>query len=342
MIETCKHLFIFFFSTFILLHAGCKKSKSNIGPVFIKLDGSSTVFPISEAVAEEFQKQHPNTKVPVGVSGTGGGFKKFCQGEIDIADASRPIKTSEIEQCKKNKVGFIELPIAYDGLVIVANSKNTWLSSITTSELKTIWQKEAQGKITHWNHIRKEWPEKEIHLFGPGVDSGTYDYFTEVINQKSHSSRGDYTSSEDDNVLVQGVAQDTYGLGFFGYAYFANNASKLKLIGVVPPHKTEDGPPQTAILPSIQTIREGLYQPLSRPLFIYVSSTALNKKEVAEFAQFYLNQAGKLSTEVGYVNLSERAYLLSMQRLNNKKENSLFDGQTSKLTKPLETLLENN
>ena len=198
----------------------------------IKVDGSSTVFPITEAVAEEFQKRNPKVKVTVGISGTGGGFKKFCNGETDISDASRPIKESEVGLCNKNGVGYIELPVAYDGLAVMVNPKNTWVTSMTVKELKRLWEPEAQGRIIRWSQIRPGWPDKEIRLFGPGVDSGTYDYFTEAIVGKEHSSRGDFTASEDDNVLVQGIATDPLSLGFFGFAYYEHNKDKLKLVAI--------------------------------------------------------------------------------------------------------------
>ena len=198
----------------------------------VTLDGSSTVFPISEAVAEEFQKVNQNTRVTVGISGTGGGFQKFCRGEIDISDASRPISASEVDACAKSGVEFIELPIAYDGIAITVSPKATWADKITVAELKTIWAPDAQGKVKKWNQVRPGWPDREIHLFGAGVDSGTFDYFTEAINGKAKASRGDFTSSEDDNVLVQGISNDELALGFLPFAYYEENASRLKLVPV--------------------------------------------------------------------------------------------------------------
>ena len=202
------------------------------GPSLVSLDGSSTVFPISEAVAEEFQKAEKSIRVTVGISGTGGGFQKFCRAEIDISDASRPISATEVEACKKSGVEYIELPIAYDGIAIAVNPKATWADKITVAELKTLWAPDAQGKVTKWSQVRKGWPDREIHLFGAGVDSGTYDYFTEAINGKAKASRGDFTSSEDDNVLVQGIANDELALGFLPFAYFEGNHDKLKLVPV--------------------------------------------------------------------------------------------------------------
>ncbi|HXE91074.1 MAG TPA: PstS family phosphate ABC transporter substrate-binding protein [Terriglobales bacterium] len=316
----------------LLLAAGCQKHA-----MLVKVDGSSTVFPITEAVAEEFQKANPNVKVTVGISGTGGGFKKFCAGETDISDASRPIKPSEVELCRQNGVEYIELPVAYDGLAVVINPKNTWAEFITADELKTMWAPEAQGKITKWSQVRKGWPDKELLLFGAGVDSGTYDYFTEAIVHKEHSSRGDYTSSEDDNVIVQGVANDERALGFFGYAYFEENKDKLKLLPVDDGNKENgDGP----IAPSVETVRNGTYQPLSRPIFIYISKKALGREEVANFVKFYLANSEKLVREVGYIPLPARAYTLAQQRADAGVTGSLFGGKGSQVGVSIETLLE--
>ena len=268
----------------------------------VALDGSSTVFPISEAVAEEFQKVNQSVRVTVGISGTGGGFQKFCRAEIDISDASRPISATEIEACKKSGVEYIELPVAFDGIAIAVNPKATWADKITTAELKTLWAPEAQGKVGKWNQVRKDWPDREIHLFGAGVDSGTYDYFTEVINGKAKASRGDFTSSEDDNVLVQGIANDELAFGFIPYAYFEENHDKLKLVPV------DDGKGGGPISPSPETIEKGTYTPLSRPIFIYVSKTAAQRPEVQQFVEFYLKNADKLVREVNYVSLGQAVY----------------------------------
>src|SRR3989344_376502 len=230
----------------------------------VKIDGSSTVYPITEAVAEEFQKaEKGKIKVTVGISGTGGGFKKFCNGEIDISDASRPIKPSEVELCKKNSIEYIELPVAYDGLAVMVNPKNNWVDYLTAKELKKIWEPAAQGKITKWNQIRANWPDKEIHLFGPGVDSGTFDYFTEAINGKGGASRGDYTASEDDNVLVEGVSNDQGALGYFGLAYYEQNREKLKVVPIDDGNSTNGNGP---ITPSMATVMDSTYQPLARPI----------------------------------------------------------------------------
>jgi phosphate transport system substrate-binding protein len=299
-------------------------------PAVITVDGSSTVFPISEAVAEEFQKLNAGTQVTVGLSGTGGGFQKFCRGETDISDASRPILPTEIEACEKAGITYIELPIAYDGLAVLVNPKNTWATSVTVAELKKLWEPAAQGKVLRWNHVRSEWPDQEIHLYGAGVDSGTFDYFTEVINGKTKASRGDFTSSEDDNVLVQGVAGDQYALGFMGLAYYEENKDKLKLLAV------DDGKPDNGagpIPPSLETVRNGTYSPLSRPIFIYVSIRALERPEVQKFVQYYLESGAPLVTEVGYVPLTDAEQQLVRARYAAKTAGTMFDAASSMQSK---------
>lgn len=292
---------------FVISSCGNKKVKESADSLKgeIKIDGSSTVYPITEAVAEEFKLEFPDVKVTVGLSGTGGGFKKFSRGEIDINDASRPIKSQEDSICKASNISHLELKVAYDGLAVVVNPENNWVKDITVAELKKIWEPEAQGKIKYWNQIRHEWPKEEIHLFGAGVESGTYDYFTEAIVGKSHSSRGDYTASEDDNVLVQGISTDKLALGFFGIAYFLENKDKLKLVAV-DDQKDENG--KGAIFPSIETVKNKTYSPLGRPLFIYVNNNAASRAEVQKFIEFYLNNSGKLSEEVGYIPLTVEEY----------------------------------
>ena len=271
----------------------------------ISIDGSSTVYPITEAVAEEYRSEASEVQVTVGVSGSGGGFKKFSRGEIDIANASRSINEEEQKAAEAKNISFQELSVAYDGLTVVVHPENDWVKDITVAELKKIWEPEAQGKIMRWNQIRPEWPDKEIHLYGAGVESGTYDYFTEAIVGKSHASRGDYTASEDDNVLVQGVSTDPNALGFFGYAYFDENKDKLK---AVPVDDEDDSNGKGAILPSLETVKDGSYAPLSRPLFIYVNSTAANKPHVVDFVNFYLESAGELAQEVGYIPMPAEKY----------------------------------
>jgi phosphate transport system substrate-binding protein len=292
------------------------------GAEVIQIDGSSTVFPISQAVAEEWQKA-TGGRVTVGMSGTGGGFKKLCRGEIAIADASRPITDAEQAQCRSAGIDFVELPVAFDGLVVVVNPRNEWVDHITVEELRHLWAPEAQGKITRWSQVRRRWPERDIHLFGPGVDSGTYDYFTQAVVGEEHASRGDFTSSEDDNVLVQGVSSDSAALGFFGYAYYVENKDKLKL---VPIEDSEDENGAGPILPSLETVANGTYQPLSRPIFIYVSNRAMTRPEVKGFIDFYLHHARELIQEVGYIPLPDRAYELARKRFAEGKTGSVFHG----------------
>jgi phosphate transport system substrate-binding protein len=277
----------------------------------IEIDGSSTVYPITEAVAEEFQKLYRDVKVVVGISGTGGGFKRFGTGETDISDASRPIKPKEADLCKKNGIKYIELAVAYDGLAVMVNPENKWVDFLTTAELKKIWEPNSQGVVTKWSQVRAGFPDKEIRLFGPGTDSGTFDYFTEAICGKSGASRGDFTASEDDNVLVQGIASDTAGLGYFGLAYYEQNKEKLK---IVPINDGNDSNGKGAVAPSQQTVRDGTYKPLSRPLFIYVSVKSLEKNEVRNFVEFYIKHAPELSKEVGYVPLPDEMYKSSLEK----------------------------
>jgi len=291
----------------------------------IAIDGSSTVYPITEAVAEEFGRENRSVKVTVGISGTGGGFKKFCAGEIDISDASRPIKSSEIDECKKNQIDYVELPIAYDALTVVVNPKNTWANSMTVKELKKLWEPEAQGKVTRWNQIRAEWPDAPIRLFGPGVDSGTYDYFTEAVVGKQHSSRGDFTSSEDDNTLVQGVVGDVNALGFFGLAYYQENQGKLKAVLIDDEQDTNGKGPQA---PTLQNVKVGSYQPLARPLFIYVSKKSAERPEIRQFVSFYVSNSNSLSAQVGYIPLPEGAYALAGKRFEKRVLGSLFASQS--------------
>ena len=312
-----------------------ERSRREAGPGGIRIDGSSTVYPITEAAAEEFQKQNP-AKVTIGVSGTGGGFKKLCAGEIAIAGASRPIKSSEEQACAAGKIEYVELPVAYDGLAVVVHPKNTWAKSMTVQELKKIWEPSAQQKVLTWNQVRSGWPNKPLHLFGPGVDSGTYDYFTKAVVGEEHKSRGDYTSSEDDNVLVQGVSRDEGGLGFFGLAYYEENADKLKLVPIDDGDaKNGEGP----IAPSAETVSNGTYQPLSRPVFVYVAKSALSRPEVSAFLEFYLDKGPTLVKEARYIPLPAAAYTLAQKRLKAGKTGSLFAGKGSEVGVTVEALL---
>lgn len=264
----------------------------------IEIDGSSTVYPISEAVAEEFQRDNRGTRVAVGVSGTGGGFKRFCAGETDISNASRAIKESEAEDCRANGVEYTELSVAWDGLSVVTNPANDFVQCLTTDELKRIW--EPGSSISNWSEIRSGFPNQPLKLYGPGTDSGTFDYFTEAIVGEEDASRPDYTASEDDNVLVGGVAGDPNALGYFGYAYYEENPDKLKLLGV-------DGG-TGCIQPSVETIENQTYAPLSRPLFVYVSDVGLAKPQVEAFVEYYLTEGPALVRSVGYIPLSPEMY----------------------------------
>lgn len=296
-----KYLVLFIFSSLLLVSCGSGGSSEGKLSGEIKIDGSSTVFPITEAVAEEFRSEAPNVRVTVGVSGTGGGFQKFLRGDTDINDASRAISPGEKEKAKANGIEYIRLSVAYDGLAVLVNPKNDWVDHFTVEELKKIWEPSAQGEVTHWNDVREEWPNEELHLFGPGVASGTYDYFTEAVVGKSGSSRGDFTASEDDNVLVQGVSTDQYALGFFGLAYYKENKDKLKLAAV-------ENKAGKVVEPTTKTVSNGTYNPLSRPLYIYIRKEAAQQENVQKFVNFYLDSAPKLAEQIGYVAMPDSAY----------------------------------
>ena len=294
----------------------------------VKIDGSSTVFPITEAVAEDFQAaQKGKVRVTVGISGTGGGFKKFCRGETDVQNASRPIQDSEMENCRKAGIKYIELPVAYDAAVVVVNPANTAISEITVSDLKKIWEPEADKKITKWNQVNPKWPNETIKLYGAGTDSGTFDYFTEAIVGKSKASRSDYTASEDDNTLVTGVANDKWALGYLPLAYYEENKSRLKALAIVGGDKAPKK--NKAVLPSKETVEDGSYFPLSRPIFIYVSEASLKKAEVRQFVEFYLQNATRLVPEVKYVALPAKAYTIGQENLKKNKVGTLFGGHSS-------------
>ncbi len=336
--------YVFLLFAASLLLASCSSGtgkpvqKSTDVSGLVAVDGSSTVYPITEAMAEEFQREHPQVRVTVGISGTGGGFKKFCAGETDISDASRPIKTSEMERCQANGIDFIELPVAFDGIAVVVNPQNDWVDYLTVDELRVMWAPESQGKVTRWSQVRAGWPDAELHLFGPGVDSGTFDYFTDAIVGEEGASRGDFQASEDDNVLVQGVASDKYALGYFGYAYYEENQDRLRVVPI------DDGNPDNGdgpITPSPDTIANGTYQPLSRPIFIYVSTKAAERPEVQAFVRFYLDPANAraLVREVGYVPLPDKAYQLALERFEKRLTGSVFAGG-SQVGVSLEDLLQ--
>ena len=285
----------------------------------IKVDGSSTVYPLTEAVAEEFQKANRGRiRVTVGIAGTGGGFKKFCRGETDIADASRPILREEMDLCQKNGIAYYELPIAFDALTVVVSPKNTWVTSMTVEELKLIWEPAAQKRITKWNQVRYDWPDAPLVLFGAGSDSGTFDYFTDAIVGKAKASRGDYTASEDDNVLVQGIANNKNALGYIPFAYYAAQMKKLKTVSIA----GKNGP----VFPNVENVVNGSYQPLARPLFIYVSETAAKRTEVKDFVDYYLTEGPKLIAEVRYIPLHKQAYGMARERFKTGVLGTGFGG----------------
>ena len=300
------------------------------GRSLVKVDGSSTVFPISEAMAEEFQKQQHGVLVTVGISGTGGGFERFCNKEIDIADASRPIKPSEVENCIKKNVNYIELPVAYDGLSVLVHPDNDWVDFLTVDELTMIWKPESQ--VRKWSDVRTGWPEEDIYLVGADTDSGTFDYFTKAIVGEEGASRPDYTASADDNVLVKAIAGDKNSLGYFGFAYYTESRDKLKLVPVDP----GTGP----VAPSETTINDGSYAPLSRPLLIYVRTEAADRAEVKDFIRYYLNSANRqLVRDVGYVELPDRIYSLTLKRFEDGVTGSVFGGEGSEVGVSIEDIL---
>ena len=302
------------------LTALCLTTPLLAAPPVVKVDGSSTVFPITEAVAEEFQKARKGAvNVTVGISGTGGGFKKFCRGETDLANASRPISKKEMEECAKTGVRYYEMPIAYDALTVMVNPQNAFIKSMTVAELKKIWEPAAQGKINSWKDVNPAWPDQKIKLYGAGSDSGTFDYFTEAIVGKAKSSRGDFTASEDDNVLVQGISGDKGALGYFGFAYYIENQKKLKAVAI-------DGG-KGPVAPTPENVDNGTYQPLSRPIFIYVSEKSLDKPEIRDFIDFYMKNAPQLVKEVKYIPLPAKAYAGNLEHLAKKKLGTVFGGQ---------------
>ncbi|MGA7932506.1 MAG: PstS family phosphate ABC transporter substrate-binding protein [Kovacikia sp.] len=285
----------------------------------IRIDGSSTVFPITDAIAKAYDQKNKNgIQVQVGISGTTGGFEKFCAGQTDISNASRPISSQEMEACKKASVAYIELPIAFDALTIAVNPQNDWAKDITLEELKRIWEPAAQGKITNWRQVRPTYPSRPLKLFGPGKDSGTFDYFTEVTLGQVDRSRADYTGSEDDNVLVQGVSQDPNALGYFGFAYYEANQSRLKALAV------DAG--KGAVSPSREAVEKAQYQPFARPLFIYINFQSAQKLHVRAFVEYYLQNAKRLVASVGYIPLPEEGYHLSYVHFQRGKVGTVFKG----------------
>lgn len=294
---------------------------TNTADTSVRIDGSSTVYPITQAVAKEFQSTQGNqAQISVNFSGTRGGFEKFCAGETDVTGASRPILTAEMEACNKNSVRYIELPVAFDALTVAVHPQNNWAQDITVAELKRMWEPAAEGKITRWNQVRASWPDRPLKLYGAGRQSGTFDYFTEAVVGETRASRNDYIASEDDNVLVEGISKDPDALGYFGFSYLEENQNKLKALAV------DNG--EGAVIPSHQTVENNEYQPLSRPLFIYVNAQYAQKKPtVKDFVNFYNKQAPTLVSSVGYVPLPEEAYDLNERHFYTGKVGTVFEGE---------------
>lgn len=309
-------LIAFVAAAITLLHAHPAQAET-----LIKVDGSSTVYPITEAMAEEFQTLKKNSiKVTAGISGTGGGFKKFCRGETDIQDASRPITKQEMADCKAAGIQYFELPIAYDATVVAVNIKNP-MNEITVADLKKMWEPSATSKIKKWNQVNPQWPDQDLKLFGAGSDSGTFDYFTEAIVGKAKSSRGDYTASEDDNTIVKGIGGDKNAIGYLPMSYYMENKKTLKALAII---GGEGAPVKTGVYPSKETVENGTYFPLSRPLFIYVNEKSAKRPEVAEFVKFYLTKAPELVPAVKYVALPAKAYQMATEHFAKGKLGTVF------------------
>ncbi|ESA34905.1 phosphate binding protein [Leptolyngbya sp. Heron Island J] len=288
----------------------------------VRIDGSSTVYPITVEMAERFKqmKSADSLEIAINFSGTGGGFDEFCQGATDISNASRPITQEEMAECRTNGVQYVELPVAFDALTVVVNGENAWAQDITVEELKSLWESSAENSVTRWSQIRPDWPDEEILLYGPGEDSGTFDYFNEVIIGEDDASRTDYVSSEDDDELVQAVQSEPNALGYFGYAYYKEAGDSLKALAI----DSGDGP----MYPSGEAIRSNEYQPLARPLFIYISADSLdNNPMVAEFVEFYMANTRTVVTDIGYEPLPNEAFGIAMDHLVNRKVGSVFDGK---------------
>ncbi|HCK82964.1 MAG TPA: protein sphX [Hyphomonadaceae bacterium] len=303
----------------LAMTSGSAFAQATAQPFTIQIDGSSTVFPLSEAVAEGFQRQtQGRVRVTVGESGTGGGFRKFCRGEIHISGASRPIRTSEMATCAAAGIQYVEIPVAFDGLTVVVNPSNP-IRSMTVAELRRIWEPAAQGRVTNYRQVNPSFPDMAMQLYGAGSASGTFDYFTEAVNGTARASRTDYTPTEDDNVTVQGVANNAGGLGYFGLAYYEENRSRLCGLAI----DNGNGP----VEPSVANVTNGTYAPLSRPIFIYVNAAALRRPQVAQFVQHYVNNAGASAARVGYVPLPAAAYATYLQRAQRRQVGTAFGGR---------------
>ena len=335
-VQCARHVAVAIATLSLAACGGDKQGSASSDPAnaaVIKIDGSSTVFPIAEAVAEEFQiAEQGAVRVTVGLSGTGGGFKKLCRGDTDISNASRPILAEEMQACSKTNIKYIELPVAFDAITVVVNPANDWVKTLTVADLKKIWEPAAQGQILRWNQVRPEWPDQPLMLFGPGADSGTFDYFTEAVVGKAKASRGDYTASEDDNVLVQGVEHNRNALGYFGFAYYISHTERMRAV----PIEKADG---TATEPSVATVMGGTYQPLSRPLFIYVNAAAAQRPEVRRFIEFYLTEGPALAQEAGFVALPESAAQQSLAFFRANRVGTIFGGHPE-VGVTIESLLE--
>lgn len=297
----------------------CRRDAAAVRDV-ITADGSSTVGPLTEAAAEDFQHDVPGTRVTVGVAGTGGGLRRLCRDGVDLANASRPISDAEAATCAERGVAFIELPIAYDGVTVVVHPSNTWVQSLGVEDLRRLWRHQAEGAIVRWSQWMAGYPDREIHLFGAGVESGTFEYFTHAITGTARDSRGDYTSSEDDNTLVQGVATDPDALGYFGFAYYEAHHEYLRAVAIRPePHAP-------AVLPTRATIRDGSYRPLARPVFLYVNAAALARTDVRRFVDYYFTHVAELADDLGYVPLEPRVLAAVRARLDARRTGSVFAG----------------
>lgn len=307
--------------TGIALLTGCSSPSATDTAVgaAITIDGSSTVYPITAAVVEAFQRDNPDAEVNVRFSGTGGGFEKFCRGETSINDASRPISKQEMEACSSNEIRYYELPVAFDAITVVVNPQNTWAEDITLEELEKAWSPAAQRTVTTWQQLRASWPARPLKLYGPGTDSGTYDYFTDVVVGEGQDSRSDFTASEDDDILVAEISRDPEALGYFGFAYFEDNQDRLRALGI------DSG--SEPILPSRETVEQGQYQPFSRPLFMYVNAKDLqDNPTLQDFVQFYLENAPEFVETVGYVPLPAESYEVALTQVYRNKVGTAFDG----------------